>query len=329
MGLFDLVDSIVGTDFSGNKARKEIDKALGLANQANQAAMQIIQQAGDKAISTYREYMKKGMTEYDAAHQAAIEALRDAGTTSEKTFTDWFNKARLARKPFTDATTQALGAVPVLSSALGLPSDVAYDVTASPLYNWQLNQLDEQLTAHLNALGLRDSGVGAAIRSKNVGQLGAEERQRQINDLMNLSSMGLQAGQSLGSNEMGAGQVLAGNQLNVGSSIADLYNQAAINRANMFNNLGNNIADVQMGVGGNMAQGTIAQGQNIMNAGISKAQIPNPMNTLINTGLQLYGMGAFTPARNPALLSNMSNLYTRNIGMPFIYGLSNIPGLGG
>jgi len=40
-----------------------------------------------------------------------------------------------------------------------------------------------------------------------------------------------------------------------------------------------------------------------MNAGLSKAQMPNGVNQLINTGLQLYGMGAFGGGVSPAAVA--------------------------
>jgi hypothetical protein len=72
-----------------------------------------------------------------------------------------------------------------------------------------------------------------------------------------------------------------------------LLNQAAVNRGNSLAGLGQGLANIQLGIGGNMGQSQIAGGQMAMNAGLSKASMPNPMNQLINTGLQLYGMGAF------------------------------------
>jgi hypothetical protein len=52
------------------------------------------------------------------------------------------------------------------------------------------------------------------------------------------------------------------------------------------------------------------------------------MNQLINTGLQLYGMGAFGGGNGAAATPNLGASTYRNIGQPFMYGLSGIPGLG-
>jgi hypothetical protein len=92
--------------------------------------------------------------------------------------------------------------------------------------------------------------------------------------------------------------------------------------------LGQGLANIQLGIGGNMGQSQIAGGQMAMNAGLSKASMPNPMNQLINTGLQLYGMGAFGGGNRAAATPNLGASTYRNIGQPFMYGLSGIPGLG-
>ena len=93
---------------------------------------------------------------------------------------------------------------------------------------------------------------------------------------------------------MQAASDLANMQVNQGLNQASIINQSAMARGGMLSGLGQNIGQTQLGIGGNVAQGQIAQGQNLMNAGIAKAQIPNGVNQLINTGLQLYGCLLYT-----------------------------------
>ena len=239
-----------------------------------------------------------------------------------------FDQANQARQPYEQAGMQLLGAVPSLAAALGL-SGQSYDVAASPLYSWQKEQLDRNLTHQLAAMGINNDAAAAMIRSQGIGQLGAEERERQVNNLLQTAGMGLnvastfgqpqmQQAQMLGSQGMNQQQMilaaqqaaqagdmatanmlmqaasdLANMQVNQGLNQASIINQSALARGGMLSGLGQNIGQTQLGIGGNVAQGQIAQGQNLMNAGIAKAQIPNGVNQLINTGLQLYGMGAF------------------------------------
>lgn len=389
MGLFGAIDKVLGTDFSGNKARGYIDKATGQANAANQAAMQIIQQYGDKAMNIYKDYMQKGLNESEAAQEAAIDTLKQYGGEAGKLYEDrireglgrsdalyeaaatalqggmggaretmetWGQKALDARAPYDEQVRSLLDTIPSLKAAMGLPSDTTYDVQASPMYQWQKQQMDEALTAQMNAMGQSGSPASAYIRSKNLGQLGASETQRQLSDLMNTANMGLSYGQNLGQLEAGLGLNLANldvNQAqalasllsqqgsgalnaftnmgsgladitqNTGAGIANTLNQQAMNRSNIYNAAGANLGQTTLGIGGNLAQGQIGMGQNLLNAGLSKATMPNPMNQLINTGLSLYGMGAFTPRTTAPAASSGGSVggFSFN-NTPRMYGLN-------
>jgi hypothetical protein len=130
---------------------------------------------------------------------------------------------------------------------------------------------------------------------------------------------------------MQAGRDLAGLETGLGQGIAGVQQAVGTNKTNLLTGLGQNLANTTLGMGQNIAQGQATMGQNAMSAGISKAQIPNPMNQLINTGLQLYGMGAFSPqsrASSPDL-GAVGATNTMNYGLPMMYGLSGAPGMGG
>lgn len=361
MSFLKAIDSVIGSDFSGSKARGSIDKAASAANSANAAAIESLKQYGDKAMQSFVNYTNQGMDVVSAAEKAASEAMASGYNQGQNTYTDYlnralsttqgaqqdfvgtqqqlsdqtradllnlFNQSNVARQPYEQAGNQLLTSIPALTAALGL-SGQSYDVAASPLYSWQAQQMDEGLTHQLAAMGINNDAAAAMIRSRNLGQLGAEERQRQMADLMQTANMGLgvastfgqpqmQQAQMLGNQGMNQQQMmlaaqqaaqsgdmatanmlmqaasdLANMQISQGTNQANILNQSAMARSGMLTGLGQNIGNTQLGIGGNIAQGQIAQGQNMMNAGISKAQIPNGMNQLINTGLQLYGMGAF------------------------------------
>lgn len=379
MGLLGIVDSVLGSDFSGSKAKKNIDKASATANAANSQAIETLKQYGDKAVNSFINYTNQGMDVVSAAERAASEAQASGFQQGQQTYTDYLNRAlgqaggaqqdytgtqeRLgaqtrsdllgmfdqanqARQPYEQAGMQLLGAVPSLAAALGI-SGQSYDVAASPLYSWQKEQLDRNLTHQLAAMGINNDAAAAMIRSQGIGQLGAEERERQVANLMQTAGMGLnvastfgqpqmQQAQMLGSQGMNQQQMmlaaqqaaqagdmatanmlmqaandLANMQVNQGLNQANIINQSALARGGMLSGLGQNIGQTQLGIGGNVAQGQIAQGQNLMNAGIAKAQIPNGMNQLINTGLQLYGMGAFGGgSRLPAIGSTPTGAAT-------------------
>jgi hypothetical protein len=347
MGLFDFVDKVIGSDFSGNKARGEIDAATSAANAGNAQAAKTMELYGDKAKQLYQTYIGQGMDAVTAANKAARDSASAGYAQGEQTYRDLYGQAQSARTPYNMAGLSMLQALPQLQAALGLtaynmPTSMAgndpnaaltqytggYDVAASPLYQWQMQQMDDKLKHQLAAMGINNDAAAALIRSQNVGQLGAEERQRQIADLQNLVSGGLGVAQGFGQLEQQAAGDLSGMQINAGLTEANLLNQGAMARGTMAANLGQLLGQTELGVGGNIAQGQIAGGQNALNAGLSKAQIPNGMNQLVNTGLQLYGMGAFGGGNRAADTPNLGASTYRNIGQPFMYGLSGIPGLG-
>lgn len=394
MSFLKAIDSVTGSDFSGSKARGSIDKATAAANAANAAAVESLKQYGDKAMQSFVNYTNQGMDAVSAAERAASEAMAGGYTQGQQTYTDYlnralgsvqagqqdfigtqeqlggqnradmlglFNQSNMARQPYEQAGQELLTSIPALTAALGL-SGQSYDVAASPLYSWQKQQMDEGLTHQLAAMGINNDAAAAMIRSRNLGQLGAEERERQMANLMQTANMGLGVASSFGQPQMQQAQMLgnlgmnqqqmmlaaqqaaqagdmatanmlmqaasdiSGMQVNQGLNQANNLNQSALARSGMLTNLGQNIGNTQLGIGGNIAQGQIAQGQNLMNAGISKAQIPNGMNQLINTGLQLYGMGAFgggSSARPRTTGTGVSSPISSNYSMPVrTYGLT-------
>lgn len=394
MSFLKAIDSVIGSDFSGSKARGSIDKATAAANAANAAAVESLKQYGDKAMQSFVNYTNQGMDAVSAAERAASEAMAGGYTQGQQTYTDYlnralgsvqagqqdfigtqeqlggqnradmlglFNQSNMARQPYEQAGQELLTSIPALTAALGL-SGQSYDVAASPLYSWQKQQMDEGLTHQLAAMGINNDAAAAMIRSRNLGQLGAEERERQMANLMQTANMGLGVASSFGQPQMQQAQMLgnlgmnqqqmmlaaqqaaqagdmatanmlmqaasdiSGMQVNQGLNQANNLNQSALARSGMLTNLGQNIGNTQLGIGGNIAQGQIAQGQNLMNAGISKAQVPNGMNQLINAGIQFYGMGAFgggSSARPRTTGTGVSSPISSNYSTPVrTYGLT-------
>ncbi len=336
MSLFKVVDSVLGTDFSGSKARKAIDRAAATAAQYNQQAIETMKQYGDKAVNVYKEYMDRGLSESEAMNAAAIEAQNEGFGNAQQIYQDMFNASQDARRPHDMAGLSMLQALPQLQAALGLPAyqlptqlsqtrlggqpgagspdepptsgqlreagqtdgqlreyTGGYNVAASPLYQWLMDQMDDQLAHQLAAMGISGDPAAALIRSRGVQQLGAQERERQVANMMQMVQGGLGVTQGFGQMEAQAGRDLSGMQMQHAGNISNLYNQNAATRAGMFGNMANALGQFNMGMGGQIAQGQLATGQGQLQAGLQKAAIPNPVNQLINTGLQLYGMGAF------------------------------------
>ncbi len=439
MGLFDVVDSFLGTDLTGKKAAKHYEQGAAAMRAANQRAVETMKEYGIKTMADLREYASKAQQELQTGYgragsrvsegiQNAIQAItentqnienllnegygnvidqiQDTGRAAQEITEDYLNRsqealtsgyegarrdvqqgfgeAQAAREPYRQATETMLGAADRLAAAQGLPGAGSYDVKASPMYQWQKEQMDKELTAQMNAMGLQNVPASAQIRSENLSRLGAEESQRQLSSLYNMAGMGLQAGQSLGNLEAQQGQVLGNLSQNQGNALAQLLAQTggnlsniamqtgvgatnagmgqtqalAQNRGNFGQNLGNlymqegsvlagqdmqlaqllanlqqnlgmNLGNVNMGIGSNIANSQIAGGQSAMNMGIARAQQPNPLNQLLNTGISLFGMGAFSgggqqPQRN---LTPIAQSNYQNYGMPMMMGMSGIGGI--
>ena len=70
MSLFKFVDKIIGTDFSGDKARKQIDQASAAGQAGNAAAAATMKQYGEEASRIYEKYVREGMDTFEAANKA-------------------------------------------------------------------------------------------------------------------------------------------------------------------------------------------------------------------------------------------------------------------
>jgi hypothetical protein len=344
MGLLGFVDKIIGTDLSGEKAGKYYKEGAAAQQQATQQALATMTKYGDKALSSFMEYMNRGMSEEDAMNQAAMQALQEGDQQAIQAYNEQYQAGMEARQPYEQAGTSMLGALPYLQAAMGLPSDQQFDVAASPMYQWQKEQMDQELTAQLNAMGLSGDNAAAFIRSQNLGQLGAQETQRQMADLQNMVQGGLSASQSLGQPQFQAARDLAGLYGGSASNQAGLLQQAAMNRGNTLSGMGQSLAGFNLGMGANQANALLAGGQSAMNMGISRAQQPNAMNQLLNTGIGLFGMGGGrSSSRLPAMnnrqqtLSDMQTpgrfgmgaVNTLGAGNQIMLGMSGIPGASG
>lgn len=329
MGLFDAIDSFLGTDLTGKKAQGYYEQGAKEMQGYNQKAVDTIKQYGQKALDRYTKYVNKGMNAEDALREAAIQAVQAGEKEAVDAYNQQYNAGMEARQPYEQAGTDMLGALPYLQSAMGLPSSQQYDVQASPMYQWQKDQMDKELTAQANAMGIQNAPASMDIRQQGLQSLGAAESQRQLANLYNMVGMGANMTQSLGQPQFQAARDLSGLYVASSGMEANMLNQAALNRGQTYNNMGMNAANVDMGIGSNIANSYIGQGQSAMNMGISRAQQPNAMNQLLNTGIGLLGMGAFNGGRGNSRMDTtpIAQSGYQNYGLPFMRGMSGIPGL--
>lgn len=337
MGLFDFVDDVLGTDFTGDKAMGKYREGVNAQSAANSQAAQVMERYGKQASEMFLEYLDKGMDAEDAMRESALAAAQSGNEKAIQAYQENYGKAidamqagneealglynenyqagLNARSPYDYAATEMIGALPQLQAAMGLPGAGEYDVKASPMYQWQKDQMNQDLTAQMNALGLNNDNASVYIRSQGLGKLGAMETERQMRDLQNMVGVGMQHGASLGQSQFqgardmaglasrGAGNMAnlyaggAGNMANIyargAMSEADILNQGAINRGATLGRAGQILAGWERDNGINQANMLTANGQNAMNMAAMDASRSNPMNELINTGISLWGQGAF------------------------------------
>ena len=84
-----------------------------------------------------------------------------------------------------DTTSTPTGPDPAMVSKLMqalFPSNANLDVTASPTYQWQLNQGQKALDAKLAAMGLSDSGAALQAQNELSARVGADEATRQTQE---------------------------------------------------------------------------------------------------------------------------------------------------
>lgn len=133
----------------------------------------------------------------------------------------------------------------------------AYNVEASPLYEWQKKEATEALRNQLAAQGLGQSTYGQREETRIRQSLSAYERDRQINDMFRMLQFGFGAPAA---SQSGA--------------------------ANTATQAGSDVAQSLTNIGAIGAAGSLAQAQNNMAYANAAAQRPDP----IMQGLQIYGM---------------------------------------
>lgn len=162
----------------------------------------------------------------------------------------------------------------------------AYDMQGSPLFQFQKQTMEEDLSAQLAAAGL--SGGTYAQRElarQNLG-LAAQERERVVGNMQQMVGMGM-GGSSLGQ---------ASFQTPQSANIAGMYGDMATDLASFYGNMG----AIQGQLGSQTAQNMMAG----MNA---QAQQPSGIQTALQMASQFGWMGGNKPAAPAAATSSSSS----------------------
>ena len=288
-----------------------LDKALGAGKEGQQQAIATQLAGGQAALDLARQGAAQKMSwalPTQAASLSALQALPqmqtllgmpayNLPTTIDTTTPSSVNLAGLYQNalsagqgvptgPGSMGTPVAGAGSPASSYALTPYTGKTIDVTASPLFQWQNKQMQENVNRSLAARGYGSSPAAAAILADEYSKLTGAETEKLYNRLQNMVNLG--AGMPGATGGTAAGTEMAGATGNLASNLSSIYNQAAATRAGLYEGAGQTLAS------GNIAMGTAAGNlgqQQAQNALSSVGQSP------LSTALQLYSLyGGLTGA---------------------------------
>jgi hypothetical protein len=154
------------------------------------------------------------------------------------------------------------------------PYTGGFDVEASPMYQWQLQETSDALRNQLAAQGLGQSTYGHREESRLRESLSAHERERQIANMFQMVNLGM--GYNAAPQQQMAGMPQA-----MGRDISGVLNQSAQQTAGIYSGMGTGLAQSHMNAGAIGAQGMYGQAQ----LGYNRQPQVDP----IMQGLGMYG----------------------------------------
>jgi hypothetical protein len=153
------------------------------------------------------------------------------------------------------------------------------DISASPMFKWQQQQMQENVNRGLAARGYGSSPAGAAILADEYSKLLGSETDKTYNRLASMVGMG--AGMPGATGGAAVGTQMANIPGNVASNLSNLYNQSAQQRAGLYEGAGTTMASSLSALGSQA--GALGQQQ----AGLALGSAgPSPLSTIMD----IYGM---------------------------------------
>lgn len=179
-----------------------------------------------------------------SAAKKQAEAIRYASDQARKTALEIDDKQRTDLAPFRQ---YGITAGDSLTGMLTGGKDVSQTLKASPLYEFQSQMGNRDITRQLAARGMQHSGAGLETLQKFTNQLVAEEGNRFYDRLFNLTQLGSNAAAHTASNTAQIGSNLMQTQGQLGIQAAQIAGGA--DRA-----WGNSIGGFLSGAGQTLAQ---------------------------------------------------------------------------
>ncbi len=165
------------------------------------------------------------------------------------------------------------------------PYTGGFDVAASPLYQWQLQETTDALRNQLAAQGLGMSTYGQREESRLRAALSAQERERQVANMFQMVNLGM------GFDAAPMHQMAAMPQ-GMGGNIANIASHAAAQAAGIHGGAGRDIAGIYSGMGTGLAQSHINRGAIAAQGMYGQAQLAYnrpQQRDLLAQGLEAFG----------------------------------------
>lgn len=165
----------------------------------------------------------------------AAQASERAAQTSLEEQRRQYDLSRKDMMPWLTTGTSALGQLGNLTGLGGADAQTAAmgQFTASPDYQFRLNEGNRQLAARNSALGLQDSGAAQKAAMQYAQGLASSEYGNYYNRLAGLAGVGQTAAQ----NQAQLGQNYAGAVTGINTNNAQNLASSYINRGNIYGNL--------------------------------------------------------------------------------------------
>lgn len=319
---------------------KYLDKALASSDTGRQQALAATLAGGQAGLDLARQGAMQEMSwrlPTQAASLSALQALPqmqalmgmpayNIPTTIDTSAPGRVDLAGLYQNALAGGSTGgagSMGSAPV-GGATGGTSQFALtpytgktmDISASPMFKWQQQQMQENVNRGLAARGYGSSPAGAAILADEYSKLLGSETDKTYNRLASMVGMG--AGMPGATGGTAVGTQMANIPGNVASNLSNLYNQSAAQRAGLYEGAGQSMASGLTALGSQA--GALGQQQAQAAAGAVGA---SPLSLLTNLYGMYSGFGGFGGGGSGAGTATSALNYPSYSGP---YALPTIPG---
>lgn len=166
--------------------------------------------------------------------QQSAQARTDLETGYQRAADQYGQYSALAPEYLALARSAFSGQPVTYTDAQGDTKTASYNVTESPFYKWQQQQLMQGLNRSLASRGLLGGGQGATAQTNVLSALGSRETDNQWNRLANMLNLAQYGSTGMANAALGQGQNLANTGLGYNRIISNVYDSLGDSRANIW-----------------------------------------------------------------------------------------------